>query len=100
MMILLFVYSINHKENFEDLNERIRIAKDVNDNFKGAIIANKYDLNSERVISDEQWKELSKKNNYKFYSASAKDNSKGFIKFIEELIKVYNFYYFLFKLES
>ena len=29
------------------------------------------------------------KNNYKFYSASAKDNPEGFRNFIEELVKDY-----------
>ena len=33
--------------------------------------------------------ELAKKNNYEFYLASARKNPKGFIKFLEKLVKDY-----------
>ena len=88
--IILFVYDIINKNSLEHLNIRIDLSKDVNQNdFIGAIIANKSDLYERREVSDEQGKEFAKKYNYKFYSASAKDNPEGFRIFIEELIKDY-----------
>ena len=88
--IILFVYEITNQNSLEHLNIRINLSKDVNQNdFIGAIIANKNDLYDERKVSDEQGKEFAKKYNYKFYSASAKNNPEGFRNFIEELIKDY-----------
>ena len=88
--IILFVYDITNKNSLEYLNSRIEISKEENEfGFIGAIIANKSDLYDEREVSDEQGKEFAKKNNYKFYSASAKNDSVGFRIFLEELIKDY-----------
>jgi len=87
---ILFVYNITNKNTLEHLNIRINSSKDVNPNdFIGVIIANKSDLDDRRQVYDEQGKDFAKKNNYKFYSASAKDNPEGFRNFIEELIKDY-----------
>ena len=88
--IILFVYDITNKNSLEYLNSRIEISKEENEfGFIGAVIANKSDLDVERQVYDKQGKEFAKKNNYKFYSASAKDNPEGFRNFIEELIKDY-----------
>ena len=88
--IILFVYDITNINSLEHLNYRIEISKEENEfGFIGAIIANKSDLYDKREVSDEQGKEFAKKNNYKFYSASAKDNPEGFRHFLEELIKEY-----------
>ena len=88
--IILFVYDITNKNSLEYLNIRIDLTKEINSNdFIGAIIANKSDLYDEREVSDEEGKEFAKENNYKFYSASAKNNSEGFKIFIEGLIKDY-----------
>ena len=88
--IILFVYDITDKNTLEHLNYRIEISKEENEfGFIGAVIANKSDLYDRRQVSDEQGKEFAKKNNYKFYSASAKNNPEGFRNFIEELIKDY-----------
>ena len=88
--IILFVYDITNKNSLEYLNIRIDLTKEINSNdFIGAIIANKSDLYDNREVSDEHGKEFAKENNYKFYSASAKNDPEGFRNFIEELAKEY-----------
>jgi len=84
---ILFVYSVDSNDSFKDLDSRIKLAKEANANkFKGVIIANKKDLYMEQVVDDEQGLEFARNHNFKFYSASAKDDRKGFKDFLEDLV--------------
>ena len=40
----------------------------------------------EQVVDDEQGLEFARNHNFKFYSASAKDDRKGFKDFLEDLV--------------
>ena len=54
------------------------------------IIANKRDLYAHVEVSEREGIEFAEKNNYKFYSSSAKRDPKGFYNFLEELVKDYS----------
>ena len=90
--IILFVYSITDKYSFEDLASRIEIAKEANgDNFKGIIVANKFDLFMEQVIDDEEGLKFAQKYNFEFYLTSAKEHQKQFRNFLKEFtVKYYS----------
>ena len=65
------------------------MAKDILGNkFIGAIVANKSDLDYEKVDVI-KGKLFAKKHNYKFYLVSAKDNQQAFINCLDELVKDY-----------
>ena len=88
--IILFVYDITYKQSYDYLDERIEMAKKLLENkFIGAIIANKNDLFLEEKINEEKGREFAKKQNYKFYLVSAKDNPQAFINCLDELVKDY-----------
>ena len=86
--IVIFVYSMDVKRSCENLEDRIRIVKEISE-FKGAIVLNKNDLHIQQEIIVDQGLELAKKYNYKFYSVSAKDNPQAFINCLDELIEEY-----------
>ena len=87
--ILIFVYDITKKSSFGGLNSIIQMAKDILGNkFIGAIVANKSDLDYEKVDVI-KGKLFAKKHNYKFYLVSAKDNQQAFINCLDELVKDY-----------
>ena len=85
--IVIFVYDITKKSSFKSLDNRIAEVKEELNKFQGVIVGNKIDLIYEEKVTEDEGKEFAKKYNYKFYLASAKDNSKGFITFLEELVK-------------
>ena len=89
--IIIFVYDITMPNSLKDLIYRIQIAKEINDDkFIGAIVSNKNDLYYyEEVIDEEQGKKFAHELKYKFYQASAKNDPKGFINFLEELVEDY-----------
>ena len=87
---MIFVYDITNKQSFDYLDERIEMAKKLLENkFIGAIIANKNDLFLKEKIKEEKGREFAKKQNYKFYLVSAKDNPQAFINCLDELVKDY-----------
>ena len=74
MDLIIFVYSIDNKNSFENLSKRI---KEVKDNCKEdthfLLVGNKSDLDDNRLISKEEGNDLAKKENMDFFiEASAK----------------------------
>ena len=89
--IIIFVYSIDNKESFEQIEFWINSAKEVIDKEKCvmALLANKSDLFEEQVIPDEDGKKLSEKYGIKFGITSACCDAAGFKGFLKELILDY-----------
>jgi len=71
---IIFVYAINSRDSFEDVNDWISTAKQHCDNeeFIGCLIGNKLDLERQRQVSYEEGLELAQQNNYLFLEVSAK----------------------------
>ena len=88
--IIIFVYCINDINSFKDLYNFIKMAEDnLENNFIGAIVANKSDLFLEQEVDEEQGEKLAMEKNYKFYLVSAKDNQQAFINCLDDLVKDY-----------
>ena len=88
--IVIFVYSINSKDSFNNLNYFINMAKEnLGNAYKGVIIANKSDLFLNEEVRMEEGRDFAKKHNYKFYSTSAISEPKMTKNIVEEIIKDY-----------
>ena len=89
--VIIFVYSIDNKDSFEQIEFWINTAKEVIEKEKCimALLANKSDLFEEQVVPDEDGKKLSEKYNIKFGITSAYCDSAGFKEFLKELILDY-----------
>ena len=86
--VIIFVYSIDSKESFNQIEFWINSAKEVIEKEKCimAILANKSDLFEEQVVPDEEGKQLSEKYKMKFRITSAYSDADGFKQFLKELI--------------
>jgi len=71
---IIFVYSIDSRASFDDVNDWIDSARQNcdNPNFVGCIIGNKLDLEAQRQVSYEEGLELAQRNNFMFLEVSAK----------------------------
>jgi len=88
--IVIFVYDITYRYSFDELNEKINIAKEIlGNNFIGAIVGNKKDLFEHEVVSEDEAREFAKEVGYKFALVSAKADQISFINLLEELIEVF-----------
>jgi len=66
--LIIFVYSIDNKNSFEIIKQRIKkIKEDCNDNTHFILVGNKMDLNNKRVISKEEGSELAKNEKIDFF---------------------------------
>ena len=89
--IVIFVYSIDNEQSFNQIEYWINSANETlgEEKYISAILANKSDLFEIQKISDDKGKELAKKHNMKFKLTSALDDVQGFKNFLKELILDY-----------
>ena len=89
--IVVFVYSIDNKESFEEIqNYWFKTIKDIlGDEAILGIVGNKCDLFLEEKIKEEEAKSYADELKIKFKLVSAKEDPGGFIEFIEELLDEY-----------
>ena len=86
--IIIFVYSIENKESFNQLEFWINHAKETlgEGKYIMAILGNKSDLFEEQVVPDEDAKNLAKKLNMKMAITSALADKEGLKKYLRELL--------------
>ena len=88
--IIIFVYSVDSKKSFEELEYWINFTKNELDGvYLMAIVGNKCDLVNEQVVEEKEAEEYAKKNNMKIKFTSALSDSDGFKDFLNELIQDY-----------
>lgn len=95
--IAILVYSIIDEQSFQDLPEWLKIVKSSNDdNLLYGVAANKSDLSSNQIISDEMGKEFAKSIDAEWRSTSAIIEGEGIDSFIDQLfMKYYKMYFTL-----
>ena len=87
---VLFVYDITNQESFNNIKNWIKDLQNVGNDIKSAIIGNKLDLESNRVITREEIEEISNEHNMPFLETSARENinvNEGFDLIVNELFK-------------
>ena len=84
--VVIFVYSIDNKESFNQIEFWINSAKEVIEKEKCimALLANKSDLFEEQVVPDEDEKKMAEKYNIKFGITSAYCDASGFKAFLKD----------------
>ena len=88
--IVIFVYAIDNKNSFNDLNYWISTTQSLlGEEALFAIAGNKSDLYMNEKVKQKEAKDLADKIGAKFKIVSAKINAKGFIDFLEELLDDY-----------
>ena len=88
--IVIFVYDITKRESFESLNYWKKIIDEIlGPGPKLAVVGNKNDLYYDEQVKEEEGEEYANNIGAKFLLTSAKNDSKGFIKFIEQLVLEY-----------
>ena len=89
--IVLFVYSIDNKESFNQIEYWIKSTQEIlgEDQYISALIANKSDLFENQKISNDEGKQLSKKYHMKFGLTSACCDAEGFKQILKDLILDY-----------
>ena len=88
--IVILVYDITERKSFEELDYWYgQVKNELGDNFILAIVGNKIDLYAEEKVSEEEGQSYANEKGSKFALCSAKDDPKGFIKFLEELFQDY-----------
>ena len=95
---VLLVYAVTDKKTFDDISKWITKIRELqhNKDFPIILIGNKIDLENERVISQEQGKEIAKNNNFPFFETSAKTGEKvneAFQYLINLILKYNNIYH-------
>ena len=88
--IVIFVYDITNRETFESLVFWKKIIDEVlgNEPIFG-VVGNKMDLYYEEKVKEEEGEEYANSIGAKFLLTSAKNDSKGFNKFIEQMLEEY-----------
>ena len=88
--IVIFVFSIENKKSFEELDYWINCTKnELEGQYVTAIVGNKSDLYNEQVVEEKDAKDYAQKNNMKIKFTSALSDAIGFKNFLDELIKDY-----------
>ena len=88
--IVIFVYDITKRESFESLNYWKKIIDEIlGPGPKLAVVGNKNDLYYDEQVKEEEGEEYANNIGAKFLLTSAKNDSKGFIKFIDQLVLEY-----------
>ena len=90
--IAILVYSIVDEQSFNDINDWLNLVKSANeDSVLYGVAANKSDLSSEKIISDERGKEFAKSIDAEWSETSAIIEGEGLDSFIDTLfLKYYN----------
>ena len=89
--IIILVYDISSLESFNGLENWYKICENIIDNEHiYGIVGNKCDLYLNSVVSENEAKEYAKSKKAKFKLVSAKDNPKGFVDFIKDLVIHYS----------
>ena len=88
--IVIFVYDITKRESFESLSYWKKIIDEIlGPGPKLAVVGNKNDLYYDEQVKEEEGEEYANKIGAKFLLTSAKNDPKGFIKFIDQLVLEY-----------
>ena len=88
--IVIFVYDITKRESFESLKYWKKIIDEIlGPGPKLAVVGNKNDLYYDEQVKEEEGEEYANNIGAKFLLTSAKNDSKGFIKFIDQLVLEY-----------
>ena len=88
--IVIFVYDITKRESFESLKYWKKIIDEIlGPGPKLAVVGNKNDLYYDEQVKEEEGEEYANKIGAKFLLTSAKNDPKGFIKFIDQLVLEY-----------
>ena len=72
---VVLVYDVTKEDTFEDINGWISKIKDCGKPLAVTIMANKIDMEDQRVITKEKGEEIAKKYGYPYYESSAKLNT-------------------------
>jgi Ras-related protein Rab-8A len=88
--VVILVYDVTLEKSFSELEYWVKTTKEIlsNEAVYG-IAGNKADLIDEITVSDEEGKKFAKDNGALFCTTSAKEDSKGFQMFLDQLIKQY-----------
>ena len=86
--IILFVYSINNKDSFDEMEYWINSAEEIlaEGKYIRALVGNKSDLFEEQIVSDDDAQKLADKYKMKMKITSALTDKAGFKLFLKELI--------------
>ena len=88
--VVIFVYDITKEQTFNELNYWVKTAKGIlNTDAVYGIAENKADLIDDIKVSDGEGKKYAKENDAMFCTTSAKEDSKGFQMFVDQLVKQY-----------
>ena len=88
--IVIFVYDITKRESFESLSYWKKIIDEIlGPGPKLAVVGNKNDLYYDEQVKEEEGEEYANNIGAKFLLTSAKNDPKGFIKFIDQLVLEY-----------
>ena len=91
---VVLVFDVTNEESFEDLEIWIKKIKEFEKPLTFLIMANKIDLENERVITKEKGEEFAKKYNFPYYEVSAKKNigiKEAIQKCAEDAFELYKF---------
>jgi small GTP-binding protein len=86
---IILMYDITHIQTFESINKWIEYIKEVNEDAPIILVANKCDLDNERMVIVQKGIELAEKHGISFVEASAKDNKnveKTFVKLSQDIL--------------
>lgn len=88
--IVILVYSVVLQSSFSELNYWVKTTKEIlsNETVYG-IAGNKADLIDDAIVPDEEGQKFAKDNGAIFCTTSAKEDSKGFQIFVDQLVKQY-----------
>ena len=88
--IILFIFEINKKKSFNEVDFWYNLVKEVlgENGYIIALVGNKADLYNQQEVSDEEIEKKANELNAKFTITSAKEND-GFKKFFDDLLKDY-----------
>ena len=88
--VVILVYDVTLKTTFNELDYWIKTTKEIlgSETIYG-IAGNKADLIDNIVVSDEEGKKYAKDNGAVFCATSAKEDSKGFQMFLDQLVEQY-----------
>ena len=88
--VVIVVYDVTKEKSFNELNYWVKTAKEIlNTEAVYGIAGNKADLIDDIIVSDEEGKKYAKENDALFCITSAKEDSKGFQMFLDNLVEQY-----------
>ena len=88
--VVIFVYDVTKERTFNELNYWVKTAKEIlSTEAIYGIAGNKADLIDEIEVSDEEGRKYAKENDAMFCITSAKEDSKGFQMFLDNLVEQY-----------